>query len=639
LTAPEAGITGMAWAPDGSGRLFLTFKGGAIRIVEMGPPPVLLGTPFAIVSPLWTDSESGVIGIAFDPEFLDNHYVYVFATVSETEQQIIRYTVVGDLGTDKTTVIAGLPTNGQNHDGGALGFGRDGRMHWGIGDIGNLSGVDGDLALLAAKIGRANPDGAVPADNPFADGPGGNNDYIFARGFRNPFTLTFQPTTGTLWVDVAGEVYEQIFAVGIGDHAGYNDYENNQPPPDFIPPVIKYRTNGTDVLDIAAVDGAVREGGVVTFTTTATHGFRMGEKITVTGVLDPGFNGAFYVASTPTTTTFTVSQMGPKRSSGGGTAETLLQGGAVTGGAFYDATAAPAAYRGNFFFGDFNSGRVMRAVVGPGSTVTSVDYFVTEDFNAVDLSVGPDGALYYAGFLGEIRRAAYIPTSQAIVVSNTHVWMNEGSAAAFTVRLATAPASNVTVTTVLAGGSTDIGVSAGAALTFTPANFSVPQTVKLAAAGDMDLVADVATFTVSASGIPAQTVEAWAGDESGVRGGAAPGGVPDGDTVPGLPLVVGKNGANPADIDLDWSPSCGATAADYSVHEGILGDWYSHNAVLCTTAGATQATIGPGSGNRYYLIVPLDDLREGSYGTDSLGSEHPRSDIRCRFERDLTSCP
>jgi hypothetical protein len=102
---------------------------------------------------------------------------------------------------------------------------------------------------------------------------------------------------------------------------------------------------------------------------------------------------------------------------------------------------------------------------------------------------------------------------------------------------------------------------------------------------------------------------------------------------------VGKNGANPADIDLDWSPSCGATAADYSVHEGILGDWYSHNAVLCTTAGATQVTIGPGSGNRYYLIVPLDDLREGSYGTDSLGAERPRSDIRCRFERDLTSCP
>jgi len=631
-------ITGMAWAPDGSGRLFLTRKGGEIRIVSMGPPPVLVDTPFATVSPVFTGSECGVIGIAFDPDFLENHYVYVFATVSDSEQQIIRYTAEGDLGTDKTIVIAGLPTHGNNHDGGAVGFARGGRLMWGIGDLGNGTGDDDDLTSLAAKIGRANPDGAVPGDNPFADGAGGNDDYIFARGFRNPYTFTFQPTTGTLWVDVAGESYEQVFAVGNGDHAGWNDYENNQPPPDFIPPVIKYATNGTDARDIVAVDGAVRLGNVTTFTTTVAHGFRRGEKITVSGVTDPSFDGTFYVTSTPTETTFKVSQTGSNASSGGGTATTQELGGAITGGTFYDATAAPPEYRGNFFFGDFNSDRIMRAVVGPGTTVHSVDYFATGNANAIDVSVGPDGALYYVGFGGAIRRTAYNSTSQDLIVSNTHVWMNEGSSAAFVVSLATMPASDATVTVARSGGSTDVGVANGAVLTFSPANFSVPQTVTLASAEDLDLSGDVATLTVSSAGITSQTVEVRVADPSGVGGGLSPGRVPDGDMVPGIPLTLNKNGGDPADLDLDWSPSCGV-ATDYSLHEGAVGSWYSHNEVLCSTVGATEATITPGEGSRYYIVVPLDDRREGSYGTDSSGAERPRSTIRCRFERNLTTCP
>jgi len=80
------------------------------------------------VSPIFAVGECGLIGIAFDPDFVSNGYVYVFATVSTSEQQIIRYTAVGDVGTDKTVVIPGLPTVGANHDGGAVGFGPDGRL-------------------------------------------------------------------------------------------------------------------------------------------------------------------------------------------------------------------------------------------------------------------------------------------------------------------------------------------------------------------------------------------------------------------------------------------------------------------------------------------------------------------------------
>ena len=199
-------VTGMGWAPDGSNRLFLTVKGGPVRIVENG---VLLPMPFATISPVYTNSECGVIGMAFDPNFVTNRYVYFFVTVSGSEQQIIRYTANGNTGGAKTTIVPNLPTAGQNHDGGGIAFGPDGKLYWGIGDNGNGTGVDANLTSLAAKIGRANPDGTVPSDNPYIDGTGPNADLTWARGFRNPYTMTFQQSTGRLWVSVVGTAYEQ----------------------------------------------------------------------------------------------------------------------------------------------------------------------------------------------------------------------------------------------------------------------------------------------------------------------------------------------------------------------------------------------------------------------------------------------
>jgi glucose/arabinose dehydrogenase len=502
-------VTGLAWPPDGSNRLFASRKAGEIQIVKNGS---VLAAPFATVSPVYLNSECGLIGICFDPNFAVNGYVYVFATVSSGEQQIIRYTAIGDVGTNKTVLVSNLPTAGQNHDGGAVGVGPDGKLYWAIGDNGNGTGVDADLVSLAAKVSRANLDGSVPADNPFADGPGGNNDYIWARGFRNPFTFTFQADTGKLWVNCVGTSYEQVFLVEAGDHAGWNDYENNQPA-GYIKPKIKYRTNGTDARNLAAGSGAVRTGNVVTFTTTATHGFRQGEKITIAGVANGSFNGSVFVATVPSATTFTATQPGADTTSGGGTATTLDQGGALSGGCFYDSTGVPAAYRGNFFYGDYNSDRIMRATLSPSNTVLTVDYFVTSSANQIDIAVGPDGALYYAEHGGSIRRLAYTNfTSQEIIVTPTVVRMAEAGESALTIRLAQSPAGDVTVNVARTAGDTDISIASGGALTFTPANWSVPQIVRLQAATDGDVVSDAATLTVSAGGLTSQTVTVHAVD-------------------------------------------------------------------------------------------------------------------------------
>jgi glucose/arabinose dehydrogenase len=185
-------LTGIRWAPDGTNRLFALQKTGQVRIVKNG---ALLPHAFA-TEPAFTRSECGLIGIAFDPSFVLNRYVYLFVTVSEREQQIIRYTDVNDVGQDRRVIVAGLPTNGINHDGGGIGFGPDGMLYWSIGDLGTSVGVNEDLTLLASKVGRSDRFGAVLNDNPFFDGPGPNNDFIWARGFRNPFRLVFQPGTG-----------------------------------------------------------------------------------------------------------------------------------------------------------------------------------------------------------------------------------------------------------------------------------------------------------------------------------------------------------------------------------------------------------------------------------------------------------
>jgi len=522
-----AGATGLAWAPDGSNRLYITRKAGDVRVIENGS---LLPTAFSTDS-VFTNSECGLLGITFDRDYVSNGYVYLFMTISNSEQQVVRYTDadknnVADPGS-RTVIVSGLPTVGNNHDGGGIGIGFDNKLYWGIGDLGNGSGVDLDLTSLASKIGRANLDGTVPSDNPFNDGAGSNNDYIWARGFRNPFTLTFQESTGKLWVNVAGTTYEQIFKVNASDHAGYNDFEGNQPLPNasanYIRPPILYRTNGADSRTIqpAASNGAVRNGNVVTISHAAasasTAFLQQGNKIVVSSVTDTSFNGTFDILSVISNTQFTYAQTGPNAISGGGTATTVdyppASGGVVTGGTFLNSTSVPASYRGNFFFTDFVAGDVRRVSFDANSNVTSVNPFIT-DFsngfaNVVDAAVGPDGALYYvsAGGSNAVMRSAFTPTSQDLIVTPTYLALPEGGKVGFSVRLATAPVGNVTVTVARTAGSSDLSVFSGSTLTFTPSNFSTPQAVIVAAAQDADTVNDTATFSISSPSLATQTLD------------------------------------------------------------------------------------------------------------------------------------
>lgn len=523
--------TCIAWAPDGSNRLFVSLKETGIAVIENG---VRRPTLFAAFPQLYTQSECGVLGLAFDPDYATNHYVYVFVTVSASEQRIVRFTDQASTGTQRTNIVTRLPTLGMNHDGGALGFGPDGKLYWAIGDNGAKRGVDGNLTSLAAKVGRSNRDGSVPADNPFFDGAGPHNDYIWATGFRNPFTMTFRPGSGELWLNVVGSSpggqtephttagYEQVFVIHRGDDGGYDDFEGNQPAsPRFttpfvrpcIRPIIQYKTDydGAGDLD-RSIATSQRTGGKITVTTTAAHPYRVGEVVvlTNTGTLD----GTYTVDAVPSATSFTADAPGSTLGGSSGHVDALVQGGCITGGCFYDSTAFPAPYLGNFFYGDYNRGVVMRAQLGPDGRPVKITRFLKDLAAPTDLAVGPDGALYCADIgNGEIRRIAFTGVP-GLIVSTTALTMAEGGKASFTLRLGAAPAEEVTVQIHKTGTPADIDVLAPTSFTFTPADWDQPQTITLAAASDDDTVDDLATFTLTAPGYDPVTLTATATDQN-----------------------------------------------------------------------------------------------------------------------------
>lgn len=174
--------------------------------------------------------------------------------------------------------------------------------------------------------------------------------------------------------------------------------------------------------------------------------------VTIAGVIDSSFNGTFPVASVlpgspdpQISTQFTVVQAGGNATSGGGTATTQSIGGAITGGCFYDSTAFPAAYHGNYFFGDYNSGRIMRVPLDGANLPSRIDEFVNNVGSHVDMTTGPDGALYYANQSspGTIRRLASTSTVQNLIVQPTAFNVLEGGSSVFSVRLNSAPVTDV----------------------------------------------------------------------------------------------------------------------------------------------------------------------------------------------------
>ena len=194
LNAPTA----MALAPDG--RIFVAEQGGAVRVIKAG---VLLPTPFVTLN-VDSAGERGVIGVAFDPQFDTNGFVYIHYTVpggaGPSHNRVGRFTASGDVAVPGSLfVLVDLDdlSGATNHNGGAIHFGPDGKLYIGVGE--NANGANSQtLSNRKGKVLRLNKDGSIPSDNPFAATATGVNRAIWALGLRNPFTFAFEAGTTRL---------------------------------------------------------------------------------------------------------------------------------------------------------------------------------------------------------------------------------------------------------------------------------------------------------------------------------------------------------------------------------------------------------------------------------------------------------
>jgi glucose/arabinose dehydrogenase len=225
-----ASPTAMAVAPDG--RIFVTEKSGALRVVKNN---ALLAQPFLSLS-VNSSGERGLLGVAFDPDFANNRYVYVYYTTaaSPIHNRVSRFTASAAnadmVQAGSELQLLNLPTLGAtNHNGGALHFGTDGKLYVAVGENAVPSNAQ-SLNTPLGKLLRVNADGSIPTDNPFYSQTSGNNRAIWALGLRNPYTFAVDPTSGRIQVnDVGQDAWEEVNLGARGANYGWPQTEGLQP--------------------------------------------------------------------------------------------------------------------------------------------------------------------------------------------------------------------------------------------------------------------------------------------------------------------------------------------------------------------------------------------------------------------------
>ncbi|HQW27138.1 MAG TPA: PQQ-dependent sugar dehydrogenase, partial [Saprospiraceae bacterium] len=161
LVAQDLDPTAMAITPDG--RIFITEKSGRVRIVDNGQ---LLDDPFLVLE-VDNYNERGLSGIAFDPAFEQNGYLYLYYTVKgANHNRVSRFTADGNYAMpgSETILLDIDPLASTVHNAGSMSFGPDGKLYVSIGDGAN-GNTSQDMNSLLGKVIRINADGSIPEDN------------------------------------------------------------------------------------------------------------------------------------------------------------------------------------------------------------------------------------------------------------------------------------------------------------------------------------------------------------------------------------------------------------------------------------------------------------------------------------------
>jgi glucose/arabinose dehydrogenase len=352
--------TDFAFLPDG--RVLVAERSGLVRIFDEGKPAArpLLDIRDRVNDALWR----GLIGLAVDPDFERNGFVYVLYTARRkgtshddaepTHVLLVRHTVRDDRAQDERVLLgadgeavgscAELPVDADclpsehDHIGGDIVFAGDGTMLVGTGDGGGEERVEEtaftaqDVDALGGKILRIDREGRGLASNPFYDGDSeANRSKVWALGLRNPFRLTLT-TSGT---PVVGEVgwldADEVNVVPAGANLGWPCYEGVEQTPEYQSTV--------RCQELYAAGGELLQPVIVI-----------------------EFSG----------------------------------GSSVTGGAFLSSVEYPEEYRG-YVYGDWANSWLRVADLDPatGELVGGERDLAEDAGGPVAAAVGPDGRLYY----------------------------------------------------------------------------------------------------------------------------------------------------------------------------------------------------------------------------------------------------
>ena len=194
-------VWALAEAPDG--RLFVTEHGGLVRTIVEGELAHEPWPELAVHEVL--GDEAGLMGVAIDPDFASNGFVYLCYSMETAPRTVVNRVVrmrdSSGVGVEETVLLDSV-LGGSYHDGYALAFGPDGLVYVSTGDAYDRS-TPQDLSSAGGKILRIDRDGMSPSDNPFPDSP------VWALGLRNPQGFGWDPESGLMFATDHGPRHER----------------------------------------------------------------------------------------------------------------------------------------------------------------------------------------------------------------------------------------------------------------------------------------------------------------------------------------------------------------------------------------------------------------------------------------------
>jgi glucose/arabinose dehydrogenase len=381
--------TAIAFTPDG--RLLITSQPGQLRVFQNG---TLLATPALDLSGgICANGERGLLGVAVDPEFSANRFIYLYYTfnkfnvspcpggqptnpnnpVNRVSRFILGNDNIVDSGSELVLIDNILSPN-SNHNGGDLQFGKDGFLYISVGDGGaDYAGNSGgggandaarDSHVLLGKILRIARDGSIPPSNPFQGpntdrcntagitAPGNSCQETFASGLRNPFRMAFDPNAAVT----------RFFINDVGEGA-WEEIDEGSPGADY----------GWNMREGPCANGSTTNCGPQP-----------------AGLTNPVF----------------AYQHGDCNAGG-------VRGNSITGGAFVPNGVWPAQFQGGYLFGEFVCGKIFLLTRNASGSPTASEFLTgLGSGSAVAMIFGPfqnTQALYYTTYAqgGQVRRISF----------------------------------------------------------------------------------------------------------------------------------------------------------------------------------------------------------------------------------------